>query len=431
MSIFPLVNYYVTNVEVSKSSSFKSGMCLVRDVNGNAVVADRAAVFYDGVNEQLGRFLGFASGDHDVANNIILSDPVGSNYIDSNNNFVDRANSQFSSVRRSILDFADENVGRFYNIFDNSSNGKRGVGVYNLEGEIYITDQFSSVLASNLYVDSSSSIVFSPGDLLTFGAGVNAGKLVKVDTSGFGPSVLIVGAVVRYDAGSNLLYFRYHLDVYKSATSFVTSNLSMNLDAKDPVSYSGSGSTWFDTTANANNAVLSNGTYWDPNGFMVLDGTNDLLTVADSNSLDFDTGDFTVESFYKGIQGGLHAPMSKSNWAIFSFYGTYGYFSWNWTIPGNNNYDLFGQKVINLGQWYHICVTRISGIKYLYIDGILQSSIADPFSYTNTSSLNLAYWNSFVLTNSHIGVSRIYKGLGLSSDQVRQNYHNTVAKYIN
>jgi len=49
MSIFPLVNYYVTNVEVSKASSFKSGMCLVRDANGNAVVADRAAVFMDSV----------------------------------------------------------------------------------------------------------------------------------------------------------------------------------------------------------------------------------------------------------------------------------------------------------------------------------------------------------------------------------------------
>jgi hypothetical protein len=402
-------------------------MALVIDPNGNAIKADRNNVSYNSITEGLSKFIGFASGDHTNLSSILLSDPVGSNYIDSNNKFIDNVNSHYSASKRSISEFRDESVSGV--LF--SEYSKRGIGVYNLQGEIYITDQFARVESLFIDSDGTTQVNFNSGDLLTFGSGANAGKLVKVDTSGSGPSVLVVGAVEKFDAGSNLLYFRHVLEVYRSATSFVTSNLSMNLDAKDPVSYSGSGSTWFDTTANANNAVLSNGTYWDPNGFMVVDGTNDLLTVADSNSLDFDTGDFTVESFYKGIQGGLHAPMSKSNWAIFSFYGTYGYISWNWTIPGNNNYDLFGQKVINLGQWYHICVTRISGIKYLYIDGILQSSIADPFSYTNTSSLNLAFWNSFVLTNSHIGVSRIYKGLGLSSDQVRQNYHNTVAKYIN
>ena len=429
MAIFPLYNYHVTNLDVSKLSSFKAGMALMRDSAGVLVPADRSLIISDSFGEQLSRFVGFASGDHDINNNIILSDPVGSNYIDSANVFVDRTNAHFSSVKRNILDYADENVNRFYNIFDSTSNTGRGVGVYNLEGEIYITDQFVPVLAGTYTSDGTVNINFLPGDLLTFGIGVNSGKLVKVDTSGSGPSCIIIGSVEKYQGG--LLYFRYILKSYVNTASFVASNLSMNLDAGNVSSYPGTGTTWFDTTANGNNASLTNGAYWDSAGYMVTDGTNDIISVLDSNSLDFDTNDFTVESFYKGIQGGLHSPIQKGGWAIFSFYGTYGYTSWNWTIPGNNNYDLFGRTVINLGQWYHICVTRINGIKYLYIDGILQTSIADPVSYTNTSDLLIACWNAYVLTNSHIAVSRIYKGLGLTSDQVRQNYNAVYRRLVN
>lgn len=426
MAIFPLYNKHATNYPATVNENFTSGMALVIDPSGNAIKADRSNVSYNTIFEGYGKFIGFASGDHTNLSSVLMSDPVGSNYISSDNKFVDNVNSHYSASKRSISEFRDESVSGV--LF--SEYSKRGIGVFNLQGEIYITDQFARVESLFIDSDGTAQVNFNVGDLLTYGAGINAGKLVKVDTSAISPSVLIIGVVEKFDSASNLLYFRHVLESYNNTVSFVASNLSMNLDASNPTSYPGTGTTWFDTTVNANNATLSNGAYWNPLGFMVTDGTNDLISVADSNSLDFDTGDFTVESVYKGVQDGLHAPMSKGGWAIFSFYGTYGYISWNWTIPGNNNYDLFGKKVINLGQWYHICVTRINGIKYLYIDGILQTSIADPVSYTNTSDLVIACWNAYVLTNSHIAVSRIYKGLGLTSEQIRQNYNSSMGRLI-
>ena len=426
MAIFPLYNKHATNYPATVNENFTSGMALVIDPSGNAIKADRSNVSYNSIFEGYGKFIGFASGDHTNLSSVLMSDPVGSNYISSDNKFVDNVNSHYSASKRSISEFRDESVSGV--LF--SEYSKRGIGVFNLQGEIYITDQFARVESLFIDSDGTNQVNFNVGDLLTYGAGINAGKLVKVDTSAISPSVLIIGVVEKFDSASNLLYFRHVLESYNNTVSFVASNLSMNLDASNPTSYPGTGTTWFDTTVNANNATLSNGAYWNPLGFMVTDGTNDLISVADSNSLDFDTGDFTVESVYKGVQDGLHAPMSKGGWAIFSFYGTYGYISWNWTIPGNNNYDLFGKKVINLGQWYHICVTRINGIKYLYIDGILQTSIADPVSYTNTSDLVIACWNAYVLTNSHIAVSRIYKGLGLTSEQIRQNYNSSMGRLI-
>ena len=77
-----------------------------------------------------------------------------------------------------------------------------------------INDQQLIVVKNNLvmepiedYTTSTNNIIFTvapnPGDLLTFGAGINAGKLVKVDTSGYGPSVVIVGTVIKFDSGAN------------------------------------------------------------------------------------------------------------------------------------------------------------------------------------------------------------------------------------
>lgn len=241
MAIYPIHNYQVANYDCLKINSFKAGMVLIRDPNGNAIRADRSSFTIDFLNEQRGRFLGFSSGDHDVLNNIILSDPVGSSYLDSSGRIIDNANSHYGAYKRSIAEFSDENVSRYYNIFDTALSTRRGVGVFNLVGETYITDQFALVLALTYNGDSKTATIFEPGDLLTFGAGVNAGKLVKVDQSGNGPSVLVVAVVEKYDSGTGLLTFRHILSEYSNTTNYATSGLYLNLDASSNTSYPGSG----------------------------------------------------------------------------------------------------------------------------------------------------------------------------------------------
>ena len=82
MAIYPLKNNKVVNYDVLRTNTFKSGMVLSYDSNGNAVIADRSSYSSDSVREQLGKFIGFASDDHDLLNTIIMSDPVGSSYLD-------------------------------------------------------------------------------------------------------------------------------------------------------------------------------------------------------------------------------------------------------------------------------------------------------------------------------------------------------------
>jgi hypothetical protein len=75
----------------------------------------------------------------------------------------------------------------------------------------------------------------------------------------------------------------------------------LHLDAGDAGSYPGSGTAWTDLSGTGNNGTLTNGpTYSAANGGqIVFDGTNDFAEIAGSASLAFNTGDFTIECWFK------------------------------------------------------------------------------------------------------------------------------------
>jgi hypothetical protein len=152
---------------------------------------------------------------------------------------------------------------------------RRGIGVYCLTGDTFATDQFVSVLHGDYGIDGLDAITFSPGDLLTFGGGVNAGKLVKVNTNSFGPSVIVIGIVEKYNSTNGLLYFKYVFD----NLSFGTNNLTLFYDFGNPVSYS-SGTTVYDLSSNGKNGTLQNGptaTVSGTNSYLSFDGSNDVI----------------------------------------------------------------------------------------------------------------------------------------------------------
>ena len=81
--------------------------------------------------------------------------------------------------------------------------------------------------------------------------------------------------------------------------------------------------------------------------------------------------------------------------------------------------------------WYHFVVTRISNVKYLYINGVQVNSGADSYDYTNPYSIFIGRWDGNVISNpGHVIAARIYQNVGLTSDQVRQNFHNLVGRVI-
>ena len=441
MAFFPLQSIQLSNFDLLRTTSFNAGMALMRTSQGEVVKADRSLSAFDNLSEQYSKFIGFASIDHDTNNSILISDSVGSSFLDSNSTYFDNINNHYTSVKRSIRDFSDESINKYYNPSDASLTSPRGVGVYNITGEIYITDQFVNVTAYTLFADDTTAITFSPGDLLTFGAGTNAGKLVKVDTSAYAPSVIILGVVEKHDTGSNLLYFRHKVSFYRNTTTIYPTGLVMSLDANNLSSYNAGvgGTIWYDLSGNNNNAYLNNGVTWNSNGYFVLDNTDDNIEIPDANTLDF-AGDFTVECFYKAYGSDLHMIIGKRHpnvggigvWAFASFFGLFGVKTVFWNSPGGGGVELnSGSVYVTENVWYHFVVTRISNVKYLYINGVQINSGADSYDYTNPYSIYIGRWDGNVISNpGYVIAARIYQNVGLTPDQVRQNFHSLVNRVI-
>lgn len=275
MAIYPYTNTYVINKDAVAGSQFKAGMVLIMNADGKAVPADSQLLVFNTLGQKQAKILGLAAGDSNLTGNtIIVPDTVGNNYLDENKNFVNASNAEYVAIKRQLLDYADETINEYYNMNFSPIPKRRGIGVYSLTGDTFATDQFNAVLHGDYGLDSTDTISFNPGDLLTFGGGVNAGKLVKVNTNSFGPDVVVVGIVEKYNSNIGLLYFRYILDnvSFESANSTIFA-----LDAGLSASYPRSGTTWFDLSGNGRNFTLINGPVYSSanSGVISFDGTND------------------------------------------------------------------------------------------------------------------------------------------------------------
>lgn len=83
--------------------------------------------------------------------------------------------------------------------------------------------------------------------------------------------------------------------------SVVRSGLVLHLDAANRKSYPGSGTTWSDLSGQGNNGTLVNAVGYnsDNKGGLVFDGTNDYVSVNNSNSINISGDNITLEVIYK------------------------------------------------------------------------------------------------------------------------------------
>ena len=238
MAIFTVTSNAVENVDIFVDVDFKAGMALMRDDNGRVVKADNSLIFQKTLSQKIGKFLGFATSDHSsAANTIIVPDVIGSSYIDNSYNFIRTENNEVLTTKRALNDNLNESLNKPYNPSENMVISRRGLAVYNQPNNIFITDQFARVLHGDYGLDYTTQIDFNSGDLLTFGSGVNAGKLVKVNVNSIAQEILIVGVVEKFISSTNLLHFR---QVFYSHP-FSNDSAVMVLDAGNPYSFPNTG----------------------------------------------------------------------------------------------------------------------------------------------------------------------------------------------
>ena len=164
-------------------------------------------------------------------------------------------------------------------------------------------------------------------------------------------------------------------------SNIVPSGLVLYLNAANQNSFSGSGSTWHDLSANQNDGIIS-GTTFSSNGgegFIFGGSSSDYITVADDTSLDMDNNQMTISyEITPDLNGSNWSPaIQKGISATACGAGTLNYYTWY----GNNDLQIDFEGNSDLrGQLYNATSDDISnGEKIMITITVDQSNVVKTF----------------------------------------------------
>ena len=222
-----------------------------------------------------------------------------------------------------------------------------------------------------------------------------------------------------------------------------TDGLVLCLDAGNPKSYPGSGTTWTDLSGNGNNGTLTNGpTYSSSNGgSIVFDGTNAYVRIPYNSNLNPTT--ITVSAWIKRNQVVNFAhfiglPINNSTWN--PPYLSYGveYIGTTDTISftlgfTDNTFAYTNASAYGNNRWFYFAATYDQSNVKVYIDGALITTRAETKTlYNSTADFYIGAINtsSQYPLNGNIAQVSIYNK-ALTAAEIQQNYNATKGRYIN
>lgn len=145
-----------------------------------------------------------------------------------------------------------------------------------------------------------------------------------------------------------------------------------------------------------------------------FDGTGDRLNVATGNAVNFTTGDFTIEGWFRFSAAGIHDMVIMYSGATAKFYFYYYYLG---AVRQLAFYDAntLANPVFNVeftsNQWYHIAWCRSGSTLRMFIDGSVVSTSTYTGSIDSVTSLDIGSQPTRESTPSYIDDLRITKGV--------------------
>jgi hypothetical protein len=199
-----------------------------------------------------------------------------------------------------------------------------------------------------------------------------------------------------------------------------------------------------DLTVNRSIATFKNGpTYSSSNGgTIVFDGSNDYITAPTSTLFNFGSGDFTVSAWIN------MTSLPSNSYSTFITHGVNGT-SQRWLLyydtrtsqssPGLRFTSVNASNGVNIdisvgnttgwsvGAWYFVAITRVGNIFTLYRNGVqIGNTVTDTDSIIDVTSNGLYLGVECTTTdgrlNGKISLVQIYKGRGLSSSEMYNNF---------
>jgi hypothetical protein len=297
----------------------------------------------------------------------------------------------------------------------------------------------TGTLLVNGIFDENTAI--TPAKFRTTTTTVYAGELDEVTISG--------GAVAKREISTGVLQVSNIFDEFTGAP-VVDSSLIVWLDAGQPASYPGTGSTWTNLISNGISGTLTNSpTFSSSNGgFFVFNGTNQYVNLGSSNAI---TGNnptaLTLEVWVNytstttdrliliqrgsgGLNSALAAIVINSNQTV----NTAGYLQFvtrNSTntkveyLRFNGNYNL-------VGKFQNFVATITGTSRALYVNGVLVASdtvTGLPSITGNTDPALLAVQPGLTnFFNGSMAVAKVYNR-ALTADELTTNFNALRNRY--
>jgi hypothetical protein len=214
-----------------------------------------------------------------------------------------------------------------------------------------------------------------------------------------------------------------------SGPNVVTDGLVLCIDAANPKSYPGSGTTWFDVSGNGRNLTLFNGTSYNSAGYFDFDGIDDY-----------------AQTSINGLGTGASIPHSLEMWVNFN---TMTSPRWWLAVIGQFNtgaHHWIGTTTTQFGAWSAVCQrtpTLSPATNWMQIVGTFDgttltyyvnsvntggSCAASGFNFTNTDFTIGLRIGAEAYFNGKVAVSSIYNR-ALSATEITQNFNALRGRY--
>jgi hypothetical protein len=327
-------------------------------------------------------------------------------------NFVNNTDDKWTSFSIYSINLQSSYTGYFKGTGTSGGDGRQFQGDY---GEILVyqttyltTDQIDKITAHLAYKWGSMSLLSSSNPY----KGTNPYEVRQ------GDAFKIKGV----SPGLDLTQIKF-----RPEKQIVTDNLVLHLDAGYPASYTGSGTLWKDASRNGNNGTLENGVGYDAanGGSLTFDGTDDYVTIPASSDFNFGTGDLTIGAWI--YWDGTYAAGGRVIYATggSSSLDQFGIFSGNGLYFGGV-YNNVAANYPPINAWSHVATTRIGTTIKIYVNGVETASGTQASSIGNsgvTAYIGLRGADGNHPWSGNISNTRIYKGKGLTEDEVQQNFN--------
>jgi hypothetical protein len=217
----------------------------------------------------------------------------------------------------------------------------------------------------------------------------------------------------------------------------VSADLQLYLDAGNPTSYPGSGSTWTDLVAAKAFTLYNSPTYSSNNGgYLNFDPAS--TQWADATSLPSSLANWTVEAWhwYAGTNNNGSPCIVTEAFAG----GPINYTVGNCTDSspnlqvghwdGSSFYPTPIGTILTAGEWYQVVGTFNGTANQLYLNGAFVSSTATTSAAQSVGAgiRLMRRWDADQYWGGRLGIVRIYSA-ALTAEQITQNYNANRSRF--